>query len=183
MSFSALHATLILAAAPVTVPPPCPFAREVRAAVASVAGVHAVPEALVHAVMRQESSCRPLALSRAGARGLMQIMPANAGRLGVTTAELWVPAKNISAGVRLLAVLLRHYRGDIISALVAYNARPRKLFAPLPRNGETPRYVWRVLGFYRAYEREFVPAPSCSPQFIPQSRRRSSSCPRAIESN
>jgi hypothetical protein len=50
--------------------------------------------------------------------------------------------------VRLLAVLLRHYEGDVISALVAYNARPRRLFAPIPRNGETPAYVWKVLGMF-----------------------------------
>jgi soluble lytic murein transglycosylase-like protein len=174
----------LVSAALVRIPPPCPFEREVRAAVASVAAVVAVPEALVHAVMQQESSCQPLARSRVGARGLMQIMPANAARLGVTRSDLWIPAKNILAGVRLLAVLLRHYRGDIISALVAYNARPRRLFAPLPRNGETPQYVWRVLGFYRAYQREIpalrVPKP-CSHRSLKS--KEELKCPRAIESN
>jgi soluble lytic murein transglycosylase-like protein len=147
-----------VAASVVRVPPPCPFEREVRAAVESVAHVHYVPTALVLAVMQQESSCRPRALSRAGARGLMQVMPSNARRLGVTTEELWIPARNILAGVRLLAALLRHYRGDVISTLVAYNARPRRLYAPIPRNGETPSYVWRVLGFYRAYDGSFSSA-------------------------
>ncbi len=41
------------------------------------------------------------------------------------------------------------YKGDVISALVAYNARPRRLFAPMPRNGETPAYVWKVLAVFR----------------------------------
>jgi hypothetical protein len=45
-------------------------------------------------------------------------------------------------------VLLDHYRGDVISALVAYNARARPLFAPLPRNRETPGYVRKVLANY-----------------------------------
>ena len=147
-------AAVLAGAAVVRVPPPCPYQGEVERAIATTANVYPVPRALVHAVMQQESSCRARALSHAGARGLMQVMPANARRLGVSPEGLWIPATNILAGVRLLAVLLRHYRGDVISALVAYNARPRPLHAPLPRNGETPPYVWRVLGFYRAYEQQ-----------------------------
>jgi soluble lytic murein transglycosylase-like protein len=120
--------------------------------VKDAAPLHSVPSALVFAVIRQESNFNPRARSSAGAIGLMQVMPFNAPRLGLSVAELWVPAKNVLAGVRLLAALLRHYEGDIISALVAYNARPRALGAQLPRNGETPRYVLRVLGFYREYQ-------------------------------
>ncbi len=126
------------------------FDAEIARAVASTHDVFAVPPALVRAIIQQESSFNPLALSPVGARGLMQVMPANATRLGVTPDDLWDPAKNILAGVRLLAVLLDHYRGDVISALVAYNARPRRLFAPLPRNHETPRYVLNVLAHYEA---------------------------------
>jgi hypothetical protein len=63
------------------------------------------------------------------------------------------PGPNILAGTRLLAVLLRHYRGDVVSALVAYNARPRMRLAPVPENGETPGYVRRVLGSWRDAER------------------------------
>lgn len=110
-----------------------------------------MPRALVLAVIRQESAFVPNAVSRAGAIGLMQVMPANAERLGFSRAELWIPARNILAGTRLLAALLKHYDGDVISALVGYNARPRVAMAPLPRNGETPEYVARVLAFYRAY--------------------------------
>ena len=114
-----------------------------------------VPRSLVpRSLVRRESSFRPHALSRAGACGLMQVMPANAARLGVGLQDLWDPTKNILAGTRLLAVLLRHYRGDVISALVAYNARPRRLFAPLPRNGETPEYVRHVLAYYEAYQHD-----------------------------
>ena len=99
----------------------------------------------------------------------MQIMPANARRLGFTPVELWDPAKNIMAGVRLLAMLLKHYRGDVVSSLVAYNARPRPLFAPLPRNGETPAYVWKVLAFYEQYRRHESGA---------QPSRKENACPR-----
>jgi len=90
----------------------------------------------------------------------MQVMPFNAPRVGLAERDLLDPAKNILAGVRLLAVLLEHYKGDLISALVAYNARPRKLFAPLPRNGETPAYVARVLGFFAQYS---APSPALAP--------------------
>lgn len=130
------------------------FDREIQQAVDATHAVYPVPLALVRAIIRQESAFHPRALSRAGARGLMQVMPANARRLGASPDDLWDPAKNISAGVRLLAVLLAHYQGDLISALVAYNARPRRLLAPLPANGETPRYVWNVLAFYEQYQRE-----------------------------
>jgi len=129
----------------------------IATAVAKAKHIHPVPPALVRAVIRQESAFRPRAVSRAGARGLMQVMPSNARRLGVTPDELWDPDKNLLAGVRLLAVLLKHYQGDVISALVGYNARPRRLFAPVPRNGETPTYVWNVLAFYEQYRREETP--------------------------
>jgi soluble lytic murein transglycosylase-like protein len=124
----------------------------VSAAVERAKAICRVPAVLVRAVIRQESVFRPRAVSRA--RGLMQVMPANAWRLGFTADELWDPAKNILAGVRSLAVLLRQYRGDVVSALLAYNARPRSLVAPLPRNGETPAYVLQVLAFYERHRCE-----------------------------
>jgi soluble lytic murein transglycosylase-like protein len=83
----------------------------------------------------------------------MQVMPFNARRLGLTPAQLWTPTMNILAGTRLLAVLLRHYQGDVISTLVAYNAVPRRPRAPVPQNGETPKYVGSVLSSWRALRR------------------------------
>jgi soluble lytic murein transglycosylase-like protein len=129
---------------------PVPFEAEIDAAVAETAAVYPVPKALVIAVISVESDFRPRAVSRAGAKGLMQLMPNTALRVGISERELFEAAQNIRGGVRLLSVLLRHYDGDLISALVAYNARPRKLFAPVPRNNETPTYVWRVLAQARA---------------------------------
>jgi hypothetical protein len=128
-----------------------PFEREIATAVEDVRAVWPVPPALVRAVIRQESAFDPRAKSKAGAIGLMQLMPANAAKLGLTEAELWEPAKNVLAGTRFLAVLLKHYDGDLISALVAYNAHPMKLGAPIPQNGETPAYVARVLRYYAQY--------------------------------
>ena len=114
------------------------------------------------AIIKQESNFNPGALSAAGAIGLMQVMPFNAERLGMAAEELWIPARNALAGTRLLAVLLGHYRGDLISTLVAYNARPRKLLAPLPNNGETPAYVAAVLRNFRRYSTQGSAAPNQS---------------------
>lgn len=124
---------------------------EIAEAIADARRVYPVPAALVKAVIATESSFNPLAISPAGAIGLMQIMPRTAPRVGVRVHDLRRPRDNILAGVRLLAVLLRHYQGDIVSALVAYNARPRRLFAPIPQNGETPAYVVTVLRRCQAY--------------------------------
>ena len=133
------------------------YDREIAAAVEDVRDVHAVPAALVKAVITQESSWNPRAVSRAGALGLMQLLPTTAAKVGVSPQELLDPAKNILGGVRLLAVLLRHYNGDVISTLTAYNARPRQLFAPIPQNGETPRYVEAVLRYYAWFSGGTVP--------------------------
>ena len=139
---------------------PVPFEAEIDAALAETASIYAVPKGLVVAVISVESGFRPRAVSRAGAKGLMQLMPYTARRVGIAEPELLEPHRNILGGVRLLAVLHRHYRGDVISALVAYNARPRRLFAPVPRNDETPLYVWRVLARVRRFELELRRASS-----------------------
>jgi soluble lytic murein transglycosylase-like protein len=121
------------------------YGREVDAALADVSRVYPVPRSLVLAVIEVESAGNPRAVSRAGALGLMQLMPANASRLGVSPESLFDPAKNILAGTRLLAVLLRYYAGDLVSVLVAYNAGPHPRGAAIPQNGETPQYVRAVL--------------------------------------
>jgi soluble lytic murein transglycosylase-like protein len=130
---------------------PMPFAAEVTAACEDVRRVWPVPQELVYAVIQRESAFRPRAVSAAGAIGLMQVMPFNAAKVGLAPEDLWEPSKNVLAGTRLLAVLLKHYDGDLISALVAYNATPRKRFAPIPQNGQTPQYVAGVLFAYRGY--------------------------------
>lgn len=123
----------------------------IQRAVASVAPVYPVPPALVKAVIKRESNFNPEAKSSAGAIGLMQVMPFNAAKVNLTVADLSAPETNILAGTRLLAVLLKYYDGDVIDALVAYNAKARPLFAPIPRNGETPGYVAAVLGFHKEF--------------------------------
>jgi soluble lytic murein transglycosylase-like protein len=122
---------------------------EIRHAVIDVERIWPVPASFVKAAIHRESGFQPRALSPAGAVGLMQVMPFNARRLGVSPSDLWTPATNILAGTRLLAVLLRHYRGDVISTLVAYNSGPRSPLSPVPENGETPEYVRGVIASWR----------------------------------
>ena len=143
------------------------FDAAIASAVADVASVWPLPSSLVKAVIRQESAFQPTAVSSAGAIGLMQVLPSNAKRLGLAPEALFNPADNILAGARLLAVLLKHYGGDVISALVAYNARPRRPLAPLPDNGETPVYVQAVLRFWTGYER----CDAQRPQSVPGAAR------------
>lgn len=142
------------------------FDTEIDAAISAAQGVFVVPASLVRAVIKQESAFRPKALSKCGARGLMQVMPGNAAKLGLADEdELWVPRLNVLAGVRLLAALLKHYEGDVIASLVAYNSGPKAKFAPVPANGETPEYVLRILRYWRAFESERTSASS-----VPSSR-------------
>ena len=151
---------LLTAAAPAS--PESRYELHVDAALAATREVYPVPKALVFAVMRQESAFDPKAVSKVGARGLMQLMPYNAEKVGMDPKDLFDPPKNILAGVRLLAALLRYYKGDVISALVAYNSHPRDLFSPVPQNGETPEYCIRVLAFYQQYQKAY-PAQPVSP--------------------
>lgn len=144
MTWGALFIAAALAARP-----PIPYEAEVDAALAETAGIYPVPKALVIAVISVESDFRPRAVSPAGAKGLMQLMPNTACRVGIKESDLFDPGMSIRGGVRLLAVLLRHYEGDVVSTLVAYNAFPRRRLAAIPLNGETPAYIWKVLGALR----------------------------------
>jgi len=158
---AAVAAALLLASLPAgaTAAGTCPpratnlYDAEIEAACRSVAGIWPVPPAFVKAIIQRESGFQPHARSPVGAIGLMQVMPWNARRLGFTPADLWEPRQNILAGTRLLAVLLRHYQGDVISTLVAYNAGPRRPFAPVPVNAETPGYVRGVRASWRLFHR------------------------------
>ncbi len=86
---------------------PIPFEAEIDAALAETSAIYLVPKALVVAVISVESSFRPRAVSRAGAKGLMQLMPYTARRVGIAEQDLFDPRKNVLGGVRLLAVLLQ----------------------------------------------------------------------------
>jgi hypothetical protein len=107
-------------------PPRAPLeGRPFAALIESVAHEHGIDPALVHAVVEAESNYRPGARSQAGARGLMQVMPATGRDVGVASAALlFDPQANLEAGVKYLKWLLGRFNGDLTSALAAYNAGP-----------------------------------------------------------
>lgn len=99
---------------------------------------------LLRAVIQQESGFRPCAISRKGAQGLMQLMPATAEQLGIM--DPFNPRQNIDGGARFLRQLLDRYGGDLNLALGAYNAGPGwvDVFGGVPLFPETLNYVLGV---------------------------------------
>ncbi len=104
--------------------------------------------ALIHAVIRAESDYNPRAVSRAGARGLMQIMPDTARAFGVKDA--FDPVQNIEAGARELRGYLDRF-DSVELALAAYNAGPGNVrkYGGIPPFRETQAYIPRVLEYWR----------------------------------
>jgi soluble lytic murein transglycosylase-like protein len=110
----------------------------------------------VKAVIAAESNFDPEAVSRAGAQGLMQLMPHTAAKLGVD--DPLRPIENVRGGARYLREMLDRYR-DLSVALAAYNAGPRAVdrHGGVPPYRETQDYVRRVLTYYRHYHGDFGP--------------------------
>nr|WP_260291660.1 lytic transglycosylase domain-containing protein [Sedimenticola hydrogenitrophicus] len=105
---------------------------------------------LLHAVIKAESAYDPRALSRTGARGLMQLMPGTAKRYGVY--DSWDPKSNLIGGATYLRDLLLMFDNDLHLALAAYNAGEnavKRFGNRIPPYPETEAYVARVLDLYR----------------------------------
>ncbi len=112
--------------------------------IASAAREHGVDEAIVRAIIHAESAFNPNALSRVGAQGLMQLMPATARRFGVSNA--FDASQNIQGGVKYLAWLLKRFNGNLTLAAAGYNAGEGAVdkYKGVPPYSETRRYVERV---------------------------------------
>ncbi|MFB1486924.1 MULTISPECIES: lytic transglycosylase domain-containing protein [unclassified Thiocapsa] len=139
-------------ALPVAPNRPRPSRAEVIAMIPAVAGRHGVEEELVRAVVAAESNYNAHAVSRAGAVGLMQLMPPTAADYGVTSlADLFDPKINLDTGTRHLKRLLRKYNNDYGRVIMAYNAgegvvdRTNSQVTYL----ETLNYTEAVITYYR----------------------------------
>ena len=127
---------------------------ELKQAVRRAAQQYRVQPALLLAVMRAESSFNPTAISKAGAVGLMQLIPETAIRHGVR--NLYDANENITGGARHLRYLLDRFHGNVRLAVAAYNAGERKVdrYGQIPPYKETQDYVKKVLVYYRSYKKD-----------------------------
>lgn len=132
---------------PALTEPPSDFA----AAIARASSRYQIPEALIRAVIRVESNYNPNAVSRAGAMGLMQLMPGTAREQGVT--DRLDPEQNIMGGTRYLRWLANKFQGDIIKTLAGYHAGHNAVESKggIPYTA-TEQYVKKVLGHYYRYK-------------------------------
>lgn len=117
------------------------------------AEMYALDANLIHAVMQAESAFHPYAVSRAGAEGLMQLMPELSDEMGVSDA--FDPRENIMAGVRYLKRLLTYYNGDLDLTLASYNAGPGNVerYGGVPPFRETQNYVKTIKQILEARKR------------------------------
>jgi soluble lytic murein transglycosylase-like protein len=120
--------------------------------VKQAANKNAVDPALLRALIHAESAFRPKALSRQGAQGLTQLMPATAKDMGVNNA--FDPKQNIYGGAKYLGLMLKTFNGDTRLATAAYNAGPNavKKYNGIPPYQETQVYVERVQILFKRYQ-------------------------------
>lgn len=125
--------------------------------IGEAARLYQLPESFIRAVMRVESDFNPTVVSRAGAMGLMQLMPRTARSMGVS--DPFDARQNINGGARYLRILANRFKGDLVLTVAAYNAGEGAVqkYNGIPPYKETQRYVRRVLKHYYAYRAESVP--------------------------
>jgi hypothetical protein len=123
---------------------------------------HDVNPLLIYLLMKQESGFNHRAVSRVGARGLMQLMPGTAQRLGVR--DINDPVENVGAGTRYLKSLLQMFNGDVNLALAGYNAGENAVIRygyRVPPYRETQNYVYSInVAYRRAVAQGNAPTPA-----------------------
>ena len=144
----------------------------------SASTAHSIDPDLINSVIHAESNFNPHAISPKGARGLMQLMPQTASRLGVNNS--FDPQANVDGGTRYLRELLEQYNFDLIKALAAYNAGPQRVqqYHGVPPYRETRAYVRRIILDYNrkkiAEEKAEIAARRAATKAAPASSPRTS---------
>ena len=117
---------------------------------------HQVDPAIVKAIIMAESGYNPRAISKAGAKGLMQLMPKTAQDLGVE--DVLNPQQNISGGVRYFKQLMNRFNGDLKLALAAYNAGSTTVrrYKGVPPFKATQHYIKKVFKYYQLYKSQMT---------------------------
>jgi Transglycosylase SLT domain len=118
---------------------------DLQSVITSASGKTSLDPDLIHSVIRAESGFNPKAISPKGARGLMQLMPDTASKLGVQ--DSFDAQSNVDGGTRYLRELLARYNGDLAKALAAYNAGPHRVeqYHGVPPYRETRAYVSSII--------------------------------------
>jgi soluble lytic murein transglycosylase-like protein len=149
---------------PASPPPATPVtAAEMRQMLARAGALHNIDTDLLASIVQAESNGDSRAISRAGAQGLMQLMPATASGLNVRNS--FAPEENIGGGTAYLDQLLVRYHNDIRLAVAAYNAGPAAVdrYRGIPPYAETRAYVARVVREFNRRKRAALSAQAGAP--------------------